>query len=305
MIAVYYTSWSSPWTSDPKKMDLALIPLNYQGVDCVNIAFAQPDSLYKGNSFDGTGLQFSQDFSVVKESIRLLTTNGITVMLSVGGGAYWSTSKNFNTQNLILLANDLGCTGIDLDWEVGANFAYELTAAIKALKTAGYQGKISFAGWSTGAFGSEPGSTYQGMNINAMVEQGSNVDWINIMTYDAGPTFDPIGSLACYRVYYKGPLNIGFEVGTQGWGGYLLTYDDVTRMAEYAKRDSDLNGAFIWSLLKQGRPSVSEIVATCKNIFVKPKTPPPPVVQPEAPPQYKFECPVCKSDYNVSYILQK
>jgi hypothetical protein len=282
-------------------MDLALIPINYPGVDCVNISFAQPDSLYKGNSFDGTGLQFSQDFSVVKQAIQLLTTNGVTVMLSVGGGAYWSDTKNFNTQNLISLADDLGCSGIDLDWEVGADKAYELTEAIRMLRGASYKGKISFAGWSTGAYGVKKGNTYQGMNINAMTEQGSNVDWINIMTYDAGPAFDPLGSFNCYREYYRGPLNIGFEVGTQGWGGYLLTYDDVARMAFYAHNENPLNGAFIWSLLKPGQPSVSEIVSTCKNIFVKPKAPPPPVVQPEAPPPYKIECPVCKSNF----ILQK
>lgn len=278
-------------------MDLALIKDQNPAINCVNISFVRPDCLYSNHTFDNTGLQFSQDFKVVQAAIKILKSKGVTVMLSVGGGSYWSESKSFNTVNVASLADDLGCDGIDLDWEVGALKAYELTNSITSLKNLNYKGKISFAGWSTGAYGSVKGSDFQGMNIHAMTQQGSNVDWINIMTYDAGPTYDPIGAYDSYRLYYRGPLNIGFEIGTQGWGGYLLTKDDVARMATHVKEDGDQNGAFIWALNKPGNPSVSDVITLCQSIFVKPQAPPPTPVIVNA----SIECPVCKSNF----ILQK
>ena len=301
MICVYYTSWSSPWVSDANKMDLAMVKDLYPGVDCVNISFAQPDMNYSYGSFNGTGLNFSQDFYVVVGAIKILKSKGVIVMLSVGGGSYWSESKNCNVNDWARLANDLGCDGIDIDWEVSASKDYELTDAIKRLKSL-YFGKISFAGFSTGAYGKRDGDQYMGMNIDAMVNVGGFVDWINIMTYDAGPTFDPLGALDCYRIYYPGPLNIGYEVGVQSWGGYLLTKDDVIRMATYSKNNSNKNGVFIWCLGKAGNPSVSDIVSICYDIFNTknnasdsiPKAPSAPTL-PDA--SVTMKCGVCNTVY--------
>lgn len=157
---------------------------------------------------------------------------------------------------------DLGCDGIDLDWEVGEKFDYQLTDAIAALKPLMPAGTfLSFAGTSTGAYGKN-GDNYQGMNIHAMTHQGGNVDWINIMAYDAGDHYDPIGALECYRIYYKGPLVMGFEVGTPGWGGYLLTLHDVVNHCSRTLKESNKNGAFIWAYHSdsRGTPSVKDII---------------------------------------------
>jgi len=64
-------------------------------------------------------LNFSLDFKTVVESIRLLKKRKVTVLLAVGGGSYWSDPKPFNHLGCIDLMNDLGCDGIDIDWEVG------------------------------------------------------------------------------------------------------------------------------------------------------------------------------------------
>jgi hypothetical protein len=266
MICGYYTSWSSPWVGKSENMDLAKLKDVYPGMDCINISFAQPDMTYTKGSFNGTGLQFSQDFDVVVGAIKLLKVKGVTVMLSIGGGAYWSGTKSCNVEAWVRLANDMGCDGIDIDWENDAAHDYELTNAIKLLNATGYEGKVSFAGFSTGAYGKD-GSTYKGMNIDAMINCGWCVDWINIMTYDAGTDYDPLGALDCYRIYYLGVLNIGFEVGVQGWGGALLSRDDVVKMATYAKNNNPNNGAFIWAIGKAGNPSVSDIVSICSGIF--------------------------------------
>jgi chitinase len=263
-VGVYFQSWSSKWTKEPSKMDLAQIKAP---VTVVYLSFASPGCTYftGQQSFQNTGLNFSQDFWVVKDAIKLLKEKGILVMLSVGGGSYWSKPNTvYNAKSCVALMRDLGCDGIDLDWEVGVKYGYELTNAIKVTKPLLGKGiLLSFAGWSTGAYGPRDGDQFQGMSIDAMTKQGGNVDWINIMTYDAGPMFDPIGALECYAIYYKGPLCIGFEVGTQAWGGALLRRDQATLwMKKTMERGKDY-GMFVWSWQKDSEgktPSTFDLV---------------------------------------------
>lgn len=256
-VAVYFETWSSKWTNDPKQMDLALISAP---VTIVNISFAAPGlSYWKGQqNFNNTGLNFNQEFWVVKGAIQILKAKGIKVMLAVGGGSYWSApNTNYNPISAVALMEDLGCDGIDLDWEVSKSYDYELSKAIVGTRSAMKPGQLlSFAGWSTGAYGPD-GDTYKGMNIHAMVNQGSRVDWINIMAYDAGTLFDPIGALECYRIYYKGPLLLGFEVGTQAWGGALLTKDQANMWMKKTYGYSKEYGIFVWSLQKESQKTVS------------------------------------------------
>jgi chitinase len=247
-------------------MDLAQLS---NPISIVNLSFVQPACVYVvgQNSWRGTGLDFSQDFWVVREAIQIIRRKGIKVMLSVGGGSYWSDSNVvFNPKGCVALMYDLGCDGIDLDWEVGEKFDWQLTNAIRDLKPLMPHDKyISFAGTGTGAFGKN-GDNFQGMNIHAITNQGGNVDWINIMAYDAGK-FDAIGALECYRIYYKGPLLVGFEIGDQAWGGYKTTLGDVVNVCCRTLKENPTNGIFIWCLHKDpaGTPTVNDIltVAAC------------------------------------------
>ena len=263
-ICVYFESWSSTWTNDPNNLDLAQLS---SPISIVNLSFVQPACAYVAGqkTWQGTGLNFSQDFWVVSAAIQILRKKGIKVMLSVGGGSYWSDPNViFNPSNCVALMKDLGCDGIDLDWEVGEKYDYQLTDAIKNLKPLMPSGTfISFAGTSTGAFGKTGnGDNYKGMNIHAMTNQGGNVDWINIMAYDAGPNYDPIGALECYRIYYTGPLLLGFEVGDMAWGGYKITLRDVVNWSCRTLKESPKNGIFIWAYHKDpaGTPSVQDII---------------------------------------------
>lgn len=267
-VCVYYESWSPQWTDDPKKMSLSGIS---PPTSIVNLSFVQPACAYVAGqkSWQGTGLNFSQDFAVVYAAIQILKKKGIKVMLSVGGGSYWhDPNVEFKPANCVALMVDLGCDGIDLDWEVNQQYDYQLTNAIAALKPLMPPGTfISFAGFSTGAYGKN-GDTYQGMNIHAMVNQGHNVDWICIMAYDAGPNYDPIGALECYRIYYKGPLLLGFEIGDMAWGGYKITLANVVNWCDRTLKENKENGVFIWAYHKDpaGTPTVKDIITIATSL---------------------------------------
>jgi hypothetical protein len=295
LIGVYYESWSEKWTDSGSKTGLASVE---KPISIVYLSFAKPDCTYVSgqNTFSETGLSFSYDWKVLREAISIVKKKGITVMLSVGGGAYWSGTKPFNAKNCVDLMNDLGCDGIDIDWEGYASRDYELTDCIKNLKPLMGAKKISFAGFSTGAYGKD-GDTYKGSAIDAMTKQGSNVDWINIMAYDAGKKFDPLGAFAAYSVYYKGPLLLGFEVGKQGWGDDLLTMDEVEKNCSVVKAQGIQNGIMIWSYQKSSdglTPTTRQVIDTAARIF---STTPP--IEPH-PVSYIYPCPNCKKEFKLT-----
>ena len=161
------------------------------------------------------------------------------------------------------------------------------------------------SGFSTGAYGPENGDTYKGMSIDAMNKAGGLIDWINVMSYDAGSDFDPLGAFTCYRIYYKGALLLGFEPGKQSWGDKVETITDVTARCNWVKKDGGVNGIFIWSNMKDttGSPSLSTIVDTASKIFGQssqpvvstPVTTPPAVVTPNP-----YPCPNCSKGLKIS-----
>lgn len=89
------------------------------------------------------------------------------------------------------------------------------------------------------------------------------------MAYDAGPGFDPIGTLECYKIYYKGPLHLGMEVGIQAWGGALIGSEVAKRwMQQVVARGSEY-GIFVWSWQKgtDGKtPSAYDLVVLASKI---------------------------------------
>ncbi len=120
---------------------------------------------------------------MIKVTIAMLRARGVTVMLSVGGGSYWSVPKQITTpqiQNLWDLCMDLGCNGLDIDWEVGVNDSLNAINFFKAVNQAKPAlAKISFAGFSTGANpkSTNSGDPYAGMNLDILT-QCRFVDWV-------------------------------------------------------------------------------------------------------------------------------
>jgi len=292
-ICVYYDSWAANWTDDPYALDLANIS---KDVTIVNLAFANPKGTYKKGSFTfaNTGLDFSVSFSTVKGAIQILRKRGVKVLLSVGGHTYpYNISAPYaNYNDMKNLLDDLGCDGLDIDWEPsnGIEVDWKFGEIIQTWKDIGI-GYLTAACTGTGVY--KPtgnGDGYQGMCIKGIVAKGHLLDAINIMAYDAGPitSFDPLISYTSYRTIYKGALLLGFELGPQAWGGYITTLDDVKKACNWVQKDrlaGNQGGIFIWCFHKNpaGSPDLNMTITTARSICPLNLTPIPPPNPPRTP----------------------
>ena len=260
----YFETWSSRWVDNAAKMDLA----NIENADVVNIAFVLPNCTYAlgQKTFENTGLNFSQDFQVVHDAIQLLRKKA-KVMLSVGGASYSDWSK-FNPIGIWSLKKDLECDGIDIDWEGGAKDAAMLTGFVKQMAL--FKAPLSIAAFSTGAY-TDKADWYSGVCIPMLKECGASLSWINVMSYDAGKDYDPIKAFAAYRKLYKGRIFLGCEIGVQGWGNALLTYDNVHDYLAFLATDTK-PGIFVWayySAAAAGLPRCKDVLSLTKLIKTK------------------------------------
>lgn len=271
-VSVYHQTWSSPWQSDPSKLDF--INLNSKITHLI-FSFINPNCSYiKGsNSWSGSGVSFSSDFSVIKAGIALLKKNNpnIKVQFAVGGATYSfpsSTVIGSHLESIRDFIDDIGADGIDLDFEEtdSSKFASILKFATNVFKSSSYI--LSVASWSVGCYGtgsyknSLPSSAHTGMNLSGIQTYGNQLAYINLMSYDAGDTYSPTEAFDSVRSVYSGPIAMGFEVGTQGWGGHLLSQQELSSSIAHVKKDQK-GGIMIWSLQKSNNsstPTVAEIL---------------------------------------------
>lgn len=280
MIGVYFETWGCAWASNAADLSLSKIT---KPIDQVFLSFVNPNCTYKKGQYNwnGTGLNFSSDFKVVKEAIQMLQTQGIKVLLAVGGASY--AFINYSPQNCTDLMSDLGCDGIDIDWEPadGIKSANQLGTIIATTRQIiGGKKFLSLAGFSTGCLDPN-GDTYRGMNIQGIKEAGHLLDQINVMAYDAGRGFDTKTAYDAFRKYFSKSLALGFEVGKQGWGDAWLTMDDVRASCQWLK-----DGCFVWAYFKTGPPSAVEVCQTVAQLLNANQT--------------KFNCPHCNKSITVS-----
>lgn len=274
MLGVYFESWEDYWADKVEDCALAKI----EGATHVFLSFVYPNCGYKksqGTWYD-TGLEFTCDFQIIRQSIKRLQSRGIKVILSVGGASYISWEK-FNPLSIALLCYDLEADGFDLDYEPINYFEKELfIECIKKMKPFCVSGQtLSIAGFAGGCLTPEQ-QPYRGTLIPVLEECKNLLDFVNIMNYDAGKDWDYHAAYRSYEevVDRKTPLNWGLQVGKQGWGDALLTEKDVLEFKhDLAKGD----GFFVWAYFKSGSPDFRRIVELLKT--PPPELPPMPIKQ--------------------------
>ncbi|WP_141732337.1 glycosyl hydrolase family 18 protein [Oligoflexus tunisiensis] len=297
-IVAYYQSWSAGWASEGSNLSLAKLP---PYITTVLLSFVRPETSYQAGqqSWVGTGMDFSSDFKVVKDAIKVLKTKnpGTKVLLSIGGATYVNW-KQANAQAVAALVRDLGADGADLDYEPTEGVCswgsggtscpgdQEFIQIIRTFRRALPRPYlITTAAWSTGAFGTAkyPASSFNGnligsnfgLYVNPLKAAGTDFDAIYIMSYDAGgpnapagtPTgYDPKKAFQAYRELYKGPLMLGVEIPPEAWGGHVSTPAEAAERASYVRSQGG-NGMMIWSLQKAGNPSATDFVqAMCRTL---------------------------------------
>lgn len=218
----YYESWRDPWTSSAATSQIANVP---PYVTQVLLSFFNPAGSYNGGvSFSGTGLDFSSDPQVVKDSIALLKskTPRTKVLLSVGGATY-SDWSNLNAAQVANFVATFALDGVDIDFEPRGAACQSTNGKISCatddlfircvqqLRDALPADKmLTAAVWSIGAYGeppyenAQPQGGYTGVSINMLNAVGTLLDSINIMAYDAGPSYQPKLAYEAYAKYYQG-----------------------------------------------------------------------------------------------------
>jgi mannan endo-1,4-beta-mannosidase len=269
-LGVYFKTWETNWVSKANEMDLAKVD-----ADIVYISFCKPRFEYSGpGNWTPTGIQLSQEWNVVVEAIDILRANGKTVMLSVGGASY-QFDDNTSFDNIVRLCKDMHCDGIDIDWEPNGSDGktaiqkdWQFSQLIEGFYNADPTLLLSAAVFSTGAYPPQEGDNYKGMNIKGLQQSGNRLDWINVMAYDAGASFDAIAAYNQYKKIFPRTVNVGLQIGKHGWGDGKLTTQDITRIGAAVLPEGD--GIFIWGSKKTpGSPSFDEAVALSKTVLAK------------------------------------
>ena len=82
------------------------------------------------------------------------------------------------------------------------------------------------------------------------------LDVINIMAYDAGPTFRPLEAYAAYRSYFPGSILIGLTSPPEAWGGHEYSIAEAVGTIK-AAMERGAEGAVVFAIGKPppGHPS--------------------------------------------------
>ena len=266
----YYQTWSDSWKANGADTVLAKLPAY---VNVVNISFAQPDMNYVAGSLSlgGTGIGVPYDGPTLKAAVAALHQKnpGTRVMLSVGGATF-PNFGGFNPAKVAAFVKDFGLDGVDIDYEpsnpsctassgkVSCPSDAEYVSVVKSMRAAlpaPYW--ISIAAFSVGAYGegawanAPPSSAYMGISLAVLKQAGSALDLVNVMSYDAGPSFDPVQALHAYQAFYSGRIAMGIEVPPEAWGGHITTVAEIDTLAN-AVNAGNAAGLMLWSIQKPG-----------------------------------------------------
>lgn len=282
--AGWYESWADWDQSKVSFTASALTPL----YDVVLIAFAQPDCSYvKGQkSWIGTGIQFSgfNPFSTVQQVIKDIKAAGSKVILSVGGQTYNNWAQ-FNLVALDALVTDLGCDGLELDFELTKSQKDLLSTITGQCVAKPWETWI--AAFSVGAYDgsqSPAGSEWEGVNLPAIKAHGSKIAGINIMAYNAGPTYNPLVAYDAFRKWCPSTqINIAWMVPPEDWGGTAVTLTEVRNVAKALVDKKQPAGMCVWTIQRNTSSTTGKVIMEALRT-ISPKAPVTPKPDPDPVP---------------------
>jgi chitinase len=276
-IAAYYQTWSAE--VGPTSLDETLVNLP-AGLTEVLLAFVRPDIAYAGNlDLRNTGLEVPYPGSVLKASLAALKARlpGIKILISIGGEQYTNWHK-LDREAIKRFVRDFELDGVDLDFEppspncenrtgrVSCESASTLFEVVKSARSAlprPYM--VWLTATNTGAYGegawrAKPptGSPSYGAFVPLLRDRrySAMLDIINIMAYDAGPTFRPLEAYAAYRSYFPGSILIGLTSPPEAWGGHEYSVAEAVGTIK-AAIERGAEGAVVFAIgkLPPGHPS--------------------------------------------------
>lgn len=281
----YFQSWSSRWSNQPGQSDLAKLP-SY--VNYVYLSFAKPDANYVRGSlnYQSVGLQFNYESGqFLKDAIAALhqAHPQTKVILAVGGATY-NQWDQLNPEALSHFVTDFGLDGIDIDYEaphpgctkgqdglIHCAIDEKFQAIVQSLRKALPRPySLCVTAWSISAYGQDqwsqatPQGEFTGMMLPFLRSAAAkDIDYLNVMSYDASDAYNPIVATAAFNHYYAGPVYMGVEVPPEAWGGHVYTMPEVNALTKAAMNKAlekkTTPGMMLWSLQKRvnGAPSAT------------------------------------------------
>jgi chitinase len=266
--AAYFESWISN-TGDNFDTDLINVP---KGVTIVMLAFIRPDAQYSGNlELSGTGLEFGYSGPTLRNSILELRKRNpsVEVFLSIGGESYIRWDK-LNVAGIARFVRDFELDGVDIDFEPPDPGCVQTSTSISCRTDPLLQRtvnelrrdlpkpvRLSLTSGATGAFGDgewKYSGPTGGPDYGTMVQflrspAAREIDFVNIMAYDAGEEYDPLEGLEAFQHYYSGPILLGFSPPPEAWGDHAYSKKELKDILETAMTRGAA-GAMLFSLRK-------------------------------------------------------
>jgi chitinase len=274
MFAVYFESWISE-THNGLDNDLVNVP---KSVTHLMLAFMSPDAQYAGNfQLAGTGLDFNYSGSVLRDSIRALRARNpnIKIFVSVGGEDHPNWDE-LNASRVAHFVRDFGIDGVDIDFEpsnpgcvqtelsISCRTDKLLRDSVSKLRASLPRSvEISLTCGATSAFGEgrwRDSGPKGGPSYGVMVRffhspRAKDINFLNIMAYDAGRNYNPLEALEAFRHYYGGPVLMGLSPPPEAWGDHSYSTREVATLLKAAIAKG-ATGAMLFSLRKGTGPDV-------------------------------------------------
>lgn len=171
------------------------------------------------------------------------------MILSVGGQTYNNWAQ-FNLVALDALVTDLGCDGLELDFELTKSQKDLLSTITGQCVAKPWETWI--AAFSVGAYDgnqSPAGSDWEGVNLPAIKAHGGRIAGINIMAYNAGPTFSPMVAYDAFRKWCPNTqINVAWMVPPEDWGGHTVNDTEIDAVCRWLLSKNQKSGMCVWTI---------------------------------------------------------